>query len=490
MMVIRCEKCGQGYRIDETTIRRGTIRARCKACDNIIVVTKTEAKGDAPADSATAGNAAPLSGDPGTDQPSDPGADPPLSADKPAFREPVAKEVRQRASAGYEGKRKWQGLGLTTKVMALMKEGGQRASAGYEGKRKWQGLGLTTKVMALMLVISLVPLVLFWVIQFKQMSERLRMDVESLMAATGTGMAAQVDEWVDKNLRVLQASAHLSDVISMDRKKQEPILRAIQQAYPWMYLVFTTDAKGVNVARSDQEQLKDYSDRQYVKDIIAGKEISWQTLIGKTSNVPALILAIPIRSEGKVVGVLANAMTVQDISGKIATWRRGDSGFAFLVDEKGKVIAHPIEECYLKQKNLSQHPLIASFMGGRNGSLAFADAGESPHIGYVCGTKYRWALAVQQEEREAFNTLWRMRVFAYIVLAATVGIVLAVAWFLARSLVRPIRKLTDAAERMSLGDLNVEIKPTSKDEIGKLTEAVARMQDSLRLSIERLRRRK
>jgi methyl-accepting chemotaxis protein len=460
MMVIRCEKCGQGYRIDETTIRGGTVRARCKACENVIVVTKPEAKVDAPADSGAVWKAAALSANQYTDQPSDPGAGPFPAADKPSDREPVAKEERQRAAAGYKEKRKRQGLGLTAKVTALM------------------------------LAISLVPLVVSWVIQFRQMNERLRGDVESLMAATGTGMAAQVDEWVDKNLRVLEASAQLSDMISMDRKKQESILRAIQHAYPWMYLVFTTDTKGMNVARSDEEQLKDYSDRQYVKDVIAGKDISWQTLIGKTSHVPALILAVPIRSEGKVVGVLANAMTVQEISQKVATWRQGKTGFAFLVDEKGKVIAHPVKEAYLKQENLSQHPLIAAFMRGRNGSLAFTNVGESPYIGYVCGTKYRWALAVQQEEREAFNTLWRMRRFAYIVLAATVGIVLAVAWFLAGSLVRPIRKLTEAADRMSLGDLNVEIKATSRDEIGKLTEAVARMQDSLRLSIERLRRRK
>jgi methyl-accepting chemotaxis protein len=257
-----------------------------------------------------------------------------------------------------------------------------------------------------------------------------------------------------------------------------------------MYLVFTTDTKGMNVARSDQEQLKDYSDRQYFKDIIAGKEVSWLVSIGKTLKVPALILAIPIRSEGKVVGVLANAMTVQDISKKIATWHQGGSGFAFLVDESGKVIAHPVDDYYLKEKKLNQHPLIAAFMAGQNGSLAFAGDSGSLCVGYVCGTKYRWALAVQQEEREALSTLWRMQQFAYFLLAATVGMVLAVSWFLARSLVRPIRNLTDAADRMSLGDLNVEIKATSKDEIGKLTEAIARMQDSLRLSIERLRRRK
>ncbi|MFA9454803.1 MAG: HAMP domain-containing protein, partial [Candidatus Aminicenantaceae bacterium] len=38
------------------------------------------------------------------------------------------------------------------------------------------------------------------------------------------------------------------------------------------------------------------------------------------------------------------------------------------------------------------------------------------------------------------------------------------AWFSARAIVTPIRKLTDAAERMSLGELNVKIDVKSKDE--------------------------
>jgi HAMP domain-containing protein len=36
----------------------------------------------------------------------------------------------------------------------------------------------------------------------------------------------------------------------------------------------------------------------------------------------------------------------------------------------------------------------------------------------------------------------------------------------------------------------MEVKTTSKDEIGELAEAISRMQDSIRLSIERLRRRR
>jgi HAMP domain-containing protein len=53
-----------------------------------------------------------------------------------------------------------------------------------------------------------------------------------------------------------------------------------------------------------------------------------------------------------------------------------------------------------------------------------------------------------------------------------------------------IRSLTEVADRISVGELGMEIETQSKDEIGDLAEAIARMQDSIRLSIERLRRRR
>ncbi len=57
-------------------------------------------------------------------------------------------------------------------------------------------------------------------------------------------------------------------------------------------------------------------------------------------------------------------------------------------------------------------------------------------------------------------------------------------------LTKSIEKLTDAADRISVGELDVQIEIKSKDEIGALADAISRMQDSLRFSIERLRRRR
>jgi HAMP domain-containing protein len=57
-------------------------------------------------------------------------------------------------------------------------------------------------------------------------------------------------------------------------------------------------------------------------------------------------------------------------------------------------------------------------------------------------------------------------------------------------LIGKIRSLTEVADRISLGEFGMEIETHSKDEIGDLAEAIARMQDNIRLSIEHLRRRR
>ena len=101
-----------------------------------------------------------------------------------------------------------------------------------------------------------------------------------------------------------------------------------------------------------------------------------------------------------------------------------------------------------------------------------------------------WVLALQQEEQETFDSLTLIQNFALALPAITALLAAVIAWFSARGLVNPIMKLTDAAERMSLGDMNVKIDVTSRDEIGLLAQAIGRMQTSLRMAMDRLRKKR
>jgi methyl-accepting chemotaxis protein len=461
MMEISCDTCGKKYRVDETKMKGEMARVKCKACNNLMVVTKPRPEVI-------------------TEPPPAPEIfEPSIPADfpEPLVTQPqsVPRSVVERTAPSVEDK------------PAVAKEDSSAFLSGQKIR-----FGLFGKIIIVMLIVSLLPFAIFWGITLRETNQRVRTETEKLMAQTAKGLGEQVDAWIDNNVAVLRTAANLAEITSMNREEQEPVLKAIQQEYPWMYLVFTVGLDGMNVARDDGNALKDYSDRQYYKDIIAGKKLSWQTLIGKTSKKPALVLAVPIKKGDRLVGVIAAAMTVDEISSNIANWRQGDTGLAFLVDEKGFVISHPNKQYVSKRKNLNSHPLIAGFRkkGWRTITSTFNETDGQPAFGHVRSNNYGWALVLQQEEGEVFAAYNRTQEFALILLASTVVLVLIIAWFSARAIVTPIRKLTDAAERMSLGELNVKIDVKSKDEIGLLAQAVGRMQTSLRLAMNRLRRKR
>jgi methyl-accepting chemotaxis protein len=339
-----------------------------------------------------------------------------------------------------------------------------------------------------MVVVGLLPLALFGGITLKQQGDRIRSEAEQSMQASAERISGQVDEWIDKNVRALQAAANLPAVVSMKRESQSEVLAAVRQAYPWMYLVFTIGPDGQNVARSDEKPLADYADRQYYKDVVSsGKELSWETLIGKTSKKPALVIAVPIKANGRVVGVMASAMTIEDISGIVANWKAGSTGFAFLVDEKGKVVAHPRESFVMSQTSLADHPLVASLRSNRQGHLtSFIDSDRNKCLGFVQRNKLRWAVAVQQEDEEVFAQLRQTLTVGLWLLAAAAVLVALIARFSSTRLTRPILEMARAADQMSLGELEQPIVSSRSDELGLLAQSLERLRKSMRAALRRI----
>ena len=83
-----------------------------------------------------------------------------------------------------------------------------------------------------------------------------------------------------------------------------------------------------------------------------------------------------------------------------------------------------------------------------------------------------------------------IRMFVIIVIGVAILFSILLTYIAAGRLTRPIEEITEAANKISLGDLDVPIQvSTEGDEIGELGESLERMRISLKSAIERLRRR-
>jgi len=348
-------------------------------------------------------------------------------------------------------------------------------------------LGLLAKTILALLVVGFFPLLAFGLFTLAEQRTSLDTMTEKSLQNTAEQISAQVDEWFDKNVRGLRATVNMLALTSMQRADQTPVLLAFKQAYPWMYLVHTIGLDGRNVARSDDQPLADYSDRQYLKDIRdGGKDLAWLTAIGKTSGKPALSIAVPIRAHGTLLGVLVAAMTIEEASTIVANWRSGQTGFAFLVDEKAKVLAHPRRDFVLTQKALSTHPLVAAYQADHKPHLqSFTDDGLD-NLGYVHGNSAGWAVVVQQSRDELFAPLRSTATIGALLLLGAIVLVVGLGISTSRLLVRPIAALTSAADRMSLGEMGAPVVSQGNDELTVLARSLERVRRSMVVAMKRI----
>ncbi|MEJ2589813.1 MAG: cache and HAMP domain-containing protein [Candidatus Thiodiazotropha sp.] len=350
--------------------------------------------------------------------------------------------------------------------------------------------GIFFKMLLVMVLVATVPLGVVWYISHAASEQAIRQDVDNRLSSTADQLRSYVESWIDMNVRVLRQNAELPNIVSMDGSKQKKTLEAIIHNYEWAYLAFTIDINAQNVGRSDNKALKDYSDRHYVRQVLAGGDLGQEVLIGKTSGKPALVLAAPIKDSQKwTKGVLALAMNLSDISQKITSVHFGKTGHAILLDQDGKVISHFNKEYVDKRTSLANHPGYKALILANKESAIYTEDNGKKVIGQLRKTRHGWILLVEQDYDEAFAALKTYNRQTEVLMLVTVILVVLIAAFISRQLTRPIRQLTAAADAISHGNFDYEISDTKRsDELGELARSVERLGASVRLAMERFDR--
>jgi|GEM_PF-2033737 len=237
--------------------------------------------------------------------------------------------------------------------------------------------------------------------------ERIRMEsLEADFQKQARLTAVQVNSWIENTFLSLHQNAATASIISMDADTQVPVLEAsaqLPELSPSSFRFFTIDLDGNVIARSDGKKLKNYHDRIYFRDILAGKAFGQQALIGRTSGKPALCLSVPIEESKQLVGVLVGCSTLTDISKSIDEIQIGETGFAFLVDSDRKAIAHGKPEGILSKtlQDFSHHPAFQGQGVGDRTIYFYRDRGRNA-IAIKQPIDLGWTLVIQQDVSEAF----------------------------------------------------------------------------------------
>jgi methyl-accepting chemotaxis protein len=351
-----------------------------------------------------------------------------------------------------------------------------------------KGVSIFTKTFLTILGVSLVPVLGLGIHNVQSQRQLTAMSVDQRFEQEAKVVATSVSGWIDGNVRQLKQNALLPEICSSDPEQQRPVLHAMINTLPWAFLAFTIDGEGKNISRSDIGALMNYADREYFRAVADGKEFGWQTLIAKTTGRPAIAMAVPYHPKVGTISALAISNHLSLVTEAVAATRIGHTGFAFLLDEKGRVIAHRGPDFQGKLVDLSQHPAYQATRSSSSARVMYEENGKQ-YLAFALVTRLGWVVVVQQEADEAFVPVDDAVRSAAIVALGVALCALLVAYLLARALTRPILDLTIVADAISRGETSIEVLGRERgDELGGLARAIERMRASIDVAMRRLKR--
>ena len=181
----------------------------------------------------------------------------------------------------------------------------------------------------------------------------------------------------------------------------------------------------------------------------------------------------------------------------IASEKIGSTGRAFLIDDKGQLIAHgdssKVEKALRgRGENFLNHPAIL-----KNNIVKKDESNEFSQYQYDSkmwrGTSLKtslgWTLVFEQQVAEVVEPLNAIKRNALSVILGALILSIIMALVVSSFVVRPVKKLTKVTERISNGDFSAKeieyIK--SKDEIGALAKSVKKLSATVKIAMDMIR---
>ncbi|HUQ28178.1 MAG TPA: ATP-binding protein [Usitatibacter sp.] len=208
---------------------------------------------------------------------------------------------------------------------------------------------------------------------------------------------------------------------------------------------------------------------------------------------PYMAISIPeARDRPGVTVVDVNLKFILEVVQRI---RAGNKGYAYLVDDKGFLIAHPNISLVLKKLDLSALPQVKQAISAPPN----ADQREVDNARDLEGTPVfaawapvaatGWRVLIEEPREEVLAPVYAAILRTVYLLLGGIALSVLASVFLARRMVTPVRALQKGAERIGAGDLDGHIDVHTGDELEDLAGRFNNMAGQLKESYAGLERK-
>ncbi|WP_244497267.1 methyl-accepting chemotaxis protein McpU [Ensifer sp. Root558] len=300
--------------------------------------------------------------------------------------------------------------------------------------------------------------------------------VEENIASSGTQAAQSVAKWLNGRVTLTAMVADATGNVADDGGVQ-PILKNDVLTSEFMS-TYVGNESGKFITWPDNPMPAGYDPRQrpwYQQAVKADARVLTEPYVDASSGALIISAAVPVKRDGKLYGVAASDFSLDTLVTMIKGVDVGGEGFAFLASKDGQILVHP--DAKLVTKSLADAfpidtPAIGSGimnteLDGKPMLVSFVPVQGLPSV--------EWYVGFVIDADAAYSAIDQFRIAATIATILAVGVMLVfLATFLNRLVIRPVTDMTSAMEKLASGNHNVAIPGEERtDQIGSMAAAVA-----------------
>lgn len=335
------------------------------------------------------------------------------------------------------------------------------------------------KLLLFFLAMSIIPMSVLGILSYQQSEQAIRADTKEQFERTAAQQSDALTRWFADRMADIQVMATSDTIQSMQPDRIAPYVRSVFEQYKVYETIFVAGADGVTFVNTDNKAVT-VNDRPYFQQAMQGRASVSDPLISKGTGNVILMVAVPVQVNGKVVGMVGASVPMTTIGAALGAARVGRTGEAYLVGKDGLMLTPSrFTDALKKQGRIKERSEMELKVDSTAVKQALAEkAGVGEYKGYM-GTDvigaYRplklgnldAALVVEQDLDEALENAAALRYTSLIstIMAAILAAVCA--FFLSRSIAKPISIIARALENFSRGDLNRDLPQEVKDWIAR-----------------------
>lgn len=205
------------------------------------------------------------------------------------------------------------------------------------------------------------------------------------------------------------------------------------------------------------------------------------------TEFPKIAVSLPLQNEDEEpVGVVVAFVSVPKLSESIGQIKLGNTGYAMIVDQHGKLVAHPDQAYALQRPLLTDLAIVQNVISGQSGYEPSRINGIDSFAAYQFDPSLKWGVIVVQSVSEVKQEISRLQLT---ILAVTLVGLVALALMLyvyVRRIIKPIKEAQQKMTAFSEGDLLQTMHVQSNDEIRQLADSFNRMSEQIRTIIGKI----